>query len=60
MKNYVRVLRYQGPQEAFPDKVITDINGFTHEPVVYCDVKVVQYTFIDYTKQMMLIINRYK
>ena len=34
MKNYVRVLPYQGPQEAFPDKVITDINGFTHEPVV--------------------------
>ena len=34
MKSYVRLQGYQGPQGAFPDKVTTDINRFTHEPVI--------------------------
>ena len=35
---------------AFSDKVTLDIDGFTDEPVVKCDVQVVENTFIDDSK----------
>ena len=39
-----------GIQEAFSDKVTLDIDGFTVEPVVQCDVQVTENTFIDDSK----------
>ena len=44
-----------GTQGAFPDKVTTDVDVFTDEPVVQCDAKVEANTFLDGS-----IINRYK
>ena len=38
------------PSGIFSDKVIPDIDGFTDEPVVRCDVRVVKNTFIDDSK----------
>ena len=42
--------RYTGTRGAFSDKVTTGINGFTVEPVVQCDVQVVENTFMDDSK----------
>ena len=39
-----------GPQGAFSDKVAPDIDGFSDEPVVQCDVQVTENTFIDDSK----------
>ena len=36
-----------GTQGAFSDKVTPDIDGFTDEPVVQCEVQVLKNTFID-------------
>ena len=47
MKNYVGLKGYPGTQGAFSDKVNSDINGFTDEPVVQHDVQVVENTFVD-------------
>ena len=48
MKNYVRLqLSMPGTQEAFWDKVTTDIDGFTDEPVVQCDIEVIKNIFVD-------------
>ena len=43
-----------GIQGAFLEKVTPDIGGFTDEPVVQCDVRVVKNTF-DRRFQIMLI-----
>ena len=37
-------------QGALSDKVAPDIDGFTDEPVVQCDVQVAENTVIDYSK----------
>ena len=39
-----------GTQEIFLDKVTPNIYVFTYEPVVQCDVQVVENTFIDDSK----------
>ena len=39
-----------GTQGTFSDKVTSDIDAFTDEPVVRCDVRVVKNTFIDDSK----------
>ena len=39
-----------GTQRPFSDKVTSDIDGFSFEPVVQCDVQVVGNTFIDDSK----------
>ena len=36
-----------GTQGAFSDKVTPDIDGFTDEPVVQCEVLVLKNTFTD-------------
>ena len=36
--NQIIQLGIPGPQGAFSDKVILDIDGFTDKPVVQCDV----------------------
>ena len=62
-KQYVRQviqLGIGGTQGALSDKVTTDIDGFTDEPVVQCDVRVVKITFLGDSKQMIQLINRYK
>ena len=52
-KQYVRLqLSITGTQEAFLDKVAPDIDGFTGEQVVQCDVQVVKF-FVDYSKHMI-------
>ena len=52
-KQYVRLqLSITGTQEAFLDKVTPDIDGFTGEQVVQCDVQVVKF-FVDYSKHMI-------
>ena len=42
--------KISGTQGAFSDKVIPDFAGFTEEPLVQCDAKVVENTFIDNSK----------
>ena len=37
---------FPGTQREFTDKVVPDIDGFTDEPVVQCDVQVVENTFV--------------
>ena len=37
-------------QGAFSDNFTPDIDGFTDEPVVQCDVQIVENTFIDHSK----------
>ena len=44
MKNSVTLQGYPGPQGPFSDKVTPDIDGFTDEPVVQCDVQAVENT----------------
>ena len=39
-----------GNQGAFLDKVTSDIDGFTDELVVHCDLQVVKNTFVDDSK----------
>ena len=46
MKTYVRQ-QVPGIQGTFSDKVAPDIDGFTDEPVVQYDAKVVENTFVD-------------
>ena len=46
MKNYVR-LKGSGAQGAFSNKVTLDNDGFTDEPVVQCNVQVVENTFVN-------------
>ena len=36
-----------GTERAFSDKVTLNIDGFTDEPLVQCDVQVVENTFTD-------------
>ena len=59
MKN-CQTIAISGTQGGFSDKVTPDIDVFTDEPVVYCDVQVVEVTFIDDSKKMIQIINRCK
>ena len=47
-KQYVRQI--PGTQGAFSDKITPDIESFTDEPVVQCDVRVVKNTLVDYSK----------
>ena len=50
-KQHVRLqLSIPGTQEAFPDKVAPDIDEFTDEPVVQCDVQVIKNHFADDSK----------
>ena len=42
--------RDTGTQGSFSGKVTTGINGFTVEPVVQCDIQVVENTFMDDSK----------
>ena len=52
-KQYVRQitqLGIPGTQGAFSDKITPDIESFTDEPVVQCDVRVVKNTFVDDSK----------
>ena len=44
MKKLCHTTRTPGTQGAFSDKVTPDIDGFTDEPVVQCDVQVVENT----------------
>ena len=47
-KQYVRLqLSIPGTQGAFSDKVTPDIDYFTDEPQVQCDVQVVKNNFVD-------------
>ena len=39
-----------GTHRAFSDKVARDIDDFTDEPIVQCDVQVLENTFIDDSK----------
>ena len=39
-----------GTQGAFSDEVTPETDGFTDEPVVQCDVRVVKNTFVDDSK----------
>ena len=56
MKNNVRQIiqlgYIWGTQGEFSDKVILDIDGFTNEPVVQCNLWVVRNTFVDDSKQI--------
>ena len=60
-KQYVRQitqLGIPGTQGTFSDKITPDIESFTDEPVVQCDVQVVKNTFVDDSKQIIQMINR--
>ena len=47
-KEYARLqLSIPGTHLVFSDKVAPDIDGFTNEPVVQCDVEVVKNSFVD-------------
>ena len=49
-----------GIRGSFSNKVTPDTDGFTDEPVVQCDVRVVKNTFVDDSKQMIDINDKYK
>ena len=44
MKNYVRLQEHQGHKGHFQIKLAQIFDGFTDEPVVLCDVQVVENT----------------
>ena len=46
-KKLSQTARIPETQEAFLDKVNADINSFTDEPVVQCDVEVAEYSLLD-------------
>ena len=46
-KEQCQITGIPGTQGAFSDKVTPDIDGFTDEPAVQCDVQVVENIFID-------------
>ena len=43
-------LSIQGTQGAFSDKATSNIDDFTDEPEVQCDIQVVKNTFVDDSK----------
>ena len=48
------------PRGFFTNKVTPDIDGFTDEPVVQCNFRVVKDSFVDDSIQIIQTMNRYK
>ena len=47
MKNYARLQKYQGSKGRFLIKLPQIFDGFTDEPLVQCDIQIVENTFLD-------------